>query len=158
MFSYQLQMRAKKRCSRCGVEKPVGDFYRRWDSGLPRSECKVCQAAGAGVRWVAYAVANPKRVMLSLARQRARGANVPFDLHEDDFEIPTHCPVLGVELRSGRGRRGPTDASPTLDRIVPSLGYVPGNVIVVSWRANRLKSDGTMDELVKVVAFYCTMG
>lgn len=35
----------------------------------------------------------------------------------------------------------------SLDRIVPSLGYVPGNVAVISHRANRIKSDATADEL-----------
>lgn len=92
--------------------------------------------------------------MLKLARQRARSALVPFDLREDDFEIPKTCPVLGIELCHGQGRRGPNDRSPTLDRIVPTLGYVRGNVIVVSWRANRLKSDARMRELTCIVDFY----
>ena len=92
--------------------------------------------------------------MLKLARQRARAAGVAFDLREDDFTIPKLCPVLGIELSHGKGRRGPTDSSPTLDRIVPSRGYVRGNVVVVSWRANRLKSDGTIAELARIVDFY----
>jgi hypothetical protein len=34
---------------------------------------------------------------------------------------------------------------------VPSLGYVRGNVEVISWRANSLKRDGTLDEMEKLV-------
>lgn len=38
-------------------------------------------------------------------------------------------------------------ASPSLDKIIPSLGYVPGNVRIISARANLLKNDATVDEL-----------
>jgi hypothetical protein len=34
-----------------------------------------------------------------------------------------------------------------VDRIVPRRGYVRGNVAVISMRANRLKSNMTLDEL-----------
>ena len=46
------------------------------------------------------------------------------------------------------------DNSPTLDRIVPELGYVPGNVAVISWKANRLKGNNTDPELFEKVAKY----
>lgn len=46
------------------------------------------------------------------------------------------------------------DGSPTIDRIINDLGYVKGNVIVISWRANRIKSDATLAELKAIVAFY----
>lgn len=88
------------------------------------------------------------------ARLRARLAGVPFEIEIADIQIPAKCPVLDVALVLNRGRRGPRDSSPTLDRIVPSLGYVRGNIIVVSWRANRLKSDATMDELERIVDWY----
>lgn len=92
--------------------------------------------------------------MFQAARKRARLAGVPFDLVESDIEIPQCCPVLGIPLVVSSGRKGPRDASPTIDRFVPSLGYVRGNVGVISWRANRLKSDGTTDELMRIVDFY----
>jgi hypothetical protein len=38
--------------------------------------------------------------------------------------------------------------SPSLDRIDPSRGYIPGNVQVISNRANLLKRDGTLREIV----------
>lgn len=92
--------------------------------------------------------------MFLAARKRARIVGVPFDLDVTDIEIPARCPVLGMPLTLHHGRRGPRDSSPTLDRVVPSLGYVRGNVIVVSWRANRLKSDATMEELSRIVEWY----
>ena len=49
----------------------------------------------------------------------------------NDLVFPERCPVLNIPLLS-TGKR--TDNSPSLDRIIPSLGYVPGNVKVISWK------------------------
>jgi hypothetical protein len=45
-----------------------------------------------------------------------------------------------------------------MDKIVPSKGYVKGNVIVVSKRANQIKSDATVAEIMKVAEFYGQFG
>lgn len=63
--------------------------------------------------------------------------------------IPEYCPVLGIRLERGIGQL--TDASPTVDAIIPELGYVPCNIAVISHRANRLKSDGTLAEHEQLV-------
>lgn len=68
--------------------------------------------------------------------------------------IPTHCPVLGIELKSGRENK---DANISIDRIVPDLGYVVGNIIIVSFLANRLRSNATVDQLVRVATVYNTL-
>lgn len=68
--------------------------------------------------------------------------------------IPTRCPVLGIPLSHGTGRNGSHAGSPTLDRLVPAFGYVPGNVLVVSSLANSIKSDGTPDQIRRVADFY----
>lgn len=99
---------------------------------------------------------NPKGYMLSRARCRARVANVPFDLTADDFEIPIYCPIfsdLKLEFSSGSVR---PDNCPSLDRIEPEKGYVKGNVAVISMRANRIKSDGTLEELEAIVSYLKT--
>ncbi len=83
--------------------------------------------------------------MLSDARCRARQFEVPFDLTENDVLIPDVCPVFGTTLESGIGKK--TWNSPTLDRFIPSLGYVRDNVAVISARANTLKSNATLEEI-----------
>lgn len=87
------------------------------------------------------------------AKKRAKGKGVPFEITKDDIVVPEFCPVLGIKLERGRGARGYIDSSPSLDRIVPELGYVPGNVAVISMRANRIKNDATAEELAAVLAF-----
>lgn len=66
--------------------------------------------------------------------------------------VPEVCPVFGTTLVKSTGRA--TDASPSLDRKVPLDGYVPGNVVVVSLKANRIKSDSSLEELRQLVDFY----
>jgi hypothetical protein len=66
----------------------------------------------------------------------------------DDVVVPDRCPVLGIPLVVGVGVVGPN--SPTLDKIIPALGYVPGNVVVISHRANSIKHNATSTELFAV--------
>lgn len=93
------------------------------------------------------------RRLLALAKHRAKTRGIPFALTEQDIDIPVFCPVLGLRLKRGTGK-GPIDSSPTLDRIDNSHGYVPGNVLVVSARANRLKGDAGWSELARIAGFY----
>ena len=47
-----------------------------------------------------------------------------------------------------------TEGSPSVDRIDPNGGYVRGNIVVVSWRANRLKGNAMVNELRAIADFY----
>ena len=68
------------------------------------------------------------------------------------LDLPDYCPVLGIELsyngfpgaKPGWSRR---DSSPSIDRVDSRLGYTPENIQIISWRANRIKNDGTPEEL-----------
>lgn len=92
------------------------------------------------------------RYLLWQARSRARARGLECTIELEDVVVPTHCPVLGIELTRGVGRA--TDSSAQLDRIHNHKGYVKGNVIVVSCRANRLKSDSNVEELRRIVQYY----
>lgn len=101
-----------------------------------------------------YNTKHNARIMLWSAKKRAQEKELPFDLTEDDIVIPDKCPVLGIKLEAQYGRGGLASNSPSLDRIYPWLGYVKGNVIVISHRANRLKNDATPYELHRIASFY----
>jgi hypothetical protein len=96
-------------------------------------------------------MSNPKNQMLTSARQRAKRDGVPFDLSLDDFEIPKKCPVFDVPFGFGTRRYHPW--APTLDKTEPDLGYVKGNVQVISHRANMLKGNASLSELKQLVAY-----
>lgn len=87
---------------------------------------------------------DPRRPMLVSAKARAKAKGLPFRLTLDDIPIPAVCPVLGIPIRMSDGRHG--DHSPTIDRINARYGYVRWNVRVISYRANNLKSNMTIEE------------
>lgn len=101
------------------------------------------------------AVRNPDLRMLNSAKRAAKEKGLNFNLTVEDTQVPAWCPALGIKLVSKIGPR--RNNSPSLDRIVPSLGYVKGNVVVVSWLANRIKTDATTDQLLRVARFYARL-
>lgn len=96
---------------------------------------------------------NPNYYYLNNARARAKQFGVPFSLGIADLDfitIPETCPYLGIPIFKGSGGKS-SENSPSLDRIIPSLGYVRGNVEFISARANRLKNDASLEELERIV-------
>lgn len=89
-----------------------------------------------------------KKQMLANAKFRANRDGLPFNIDISDFDIPELCPVLSLPLKSNKGKQ--EDNSPTLDRVVCHLGYVSGNVRVISHKANKFKSNASLHELWKV--------
>ena len=75
-----------------------------------------------------------------------------FNIEIEDVIIPEECPVLGIPLKVLSG----SDNSPTLDRVDNRLGYIRGNVAVISHRANTIKNSASIEELEKVIK-YCRL-
>ena len=93
-----------------------------------------------------YKRAHREQTALVRARRRAVKSGVAFSLTAADLPpVPDSCPALGVPFQCGDGH--PMPESLTLDRINPALGYVPGNVIWLSHRANAMKQDATLEQL-----------
>jgi hypothetical protein len=89
------------------------------------------------------------------AKSRAKNKNVPFTITVKYLRemAGDYCPVFGHKFVWGRSRLGKgktTGDSPSIDRIIPELGYVPGNVVFISHNANRIKNDATEKELYAV--------
>lgn len=135
-----------KCCTGCKKDLPRSMFtlMRHHVDGLS-SVCREC----ASKRSAANEKREPRARMLRCARARAKKKGFQFAITIDDIVIPTHCPVLGIPLFPGKGTF--TDNSPSLDRINNDLGYISGNVRVISYRANSLKSDGTLTEMKLII-------
>lgn len=96
---------------------------------------------------------HPAERMVKASRQRARRLGLEHTITAVDLgDLPRICPALGIEIDYGRDTWG--DNSPSIDRIDNARGYVPGNVVVVSMRANRLKSNASTEELCRLAVFY----
>lgn len=93
----------------------------------------------------------PKHKIWERSKRRARKNGTVFDLTIFDIpDIPKNCPVFGIKLQPNN-IAGPLDTSPSIDRIIPELGYIKGNIRIISNRANRLRADATLEELMYLV-------
>ena len=84
---------------------------------------------------------NKSYPMWDAAKTRSKAKGIEFLIVLDDIVIPEFCPYLGIPITKSKIKS--SDNSPTLDRIDSSKGYIPGNVEVISMRANVIKNSGT---------------
>jgi len=89
------------------------------------------------------------------AKYRAKQRNLSFTISKEDIETPKYCPVLGLEISYTNPKL--MYSSPTLDKIDNTKGYTKSNVRTISWRANQIKNDGTLEEF-KMIRDYLKRG
>jgi hypothetical protein len=149
-------------CNKCGLSKPIHEFYWKNKRNHFELECKKCKCLhNKEYNFKNKEIRNKKNrdkhkedgriSLLHSARARAIKKNVPFTITINDIVIPRVCPILGIPLIHGDGKV--IKNSPTLDRIIPEKGYIPGNIQVISFYANTIKSDATVEELFKVANY-----
>lgn len=156
-----------RQCKRCKKERPIQEFYNEkrcldckkyydeyYATHTEQEKARATRSQNKDRnRTNTYKRdrnrARPVNIILQQARQRAKIKDVPFDITVDDIEVPTVCPVLGIPLCVNEKHAKANSIS--LDRIVPELGYVKGNVAVISYKANTIKSNATVEELEKVL-------
>jgi len=139
-------------CQGCEREKPIEDFPKRKDrSGRRRPYCLECAKKGNRSRYAFHRKNNPFRHRCSRAKTRAKALGVSFDLDPEYLENmwTGECPVLGLPINIVTDRSDEMAAE--LDRFVPELGYVKGNVHWLSRRINRLKNNVTVTELKDLI-------
>ena len=147
-----------KKCSKCLAELPLDSFAARKKNsrdGL-NGFCKIC-INRKNYNWK---LKNPINClcsnMLAQAKRRAKANGRAFDLTLEYLQhlVVPHCPVLGTELVWEYGHGFGLGAhSPSLDRIDNSLGYVKGNVAIISHRANSMKNAATAEELQAILNY-----
>ena len=130
-----------KICIKCGIEKSLDNFTLRKDTGKYRGVCHEC-------RRKEY---RENKEVNKQTKERAKEKNIPFNIDVSDIIIPKKCPVFGFDLVIGTKDK---QKSPSLDRIIPEKGYVKGNIIVVSLKANTMKSNATIEEIKNLYDFY----
>lgn len=96
-----------------------------------------------------------QRRLFENAKKRASKQGIPFDITIDDIIVPDVCPVFKVPFVWGEGIN---DYSPSLDKIRPELGYVPGNIKVICNMANRIKSNANSDQVKQVLEYLLEHG
>ena len=145
-----------KVCSKCRLEKPKSEFSPRPERRCGvYSSCKACKANFRSKRHYERRADDPHEYWVVRTRigvkDRASKAAVHFELTDDDLRVLLEesrlcCAYCDKQLDFH------TDVSdrwnaPSLDRIVPSKGYVLENVTICCYRCNMIKSEATADEL-----------
>ena len=133
-----------KECSKCFNEKPYIDYRfrgRGWKSpnGLFRqAACRNCE----NQKQKDKRDEDPVHRLFLLSKRRAKRDNLNFDLTKDYIKSiwpkNNKCPIFDTEFLSGIENK---DKLPTIDKIIPLKGYIIGNVAIISFLANRMKSD-----------------
>jgi hypothetical protein len=106
---------------------------------------------------------NPKGYWASASiqriKKRAQEISVPFDLTREWLfdNTPELCPVFGTKF-TFFGNQNVWECSPTLDRLSPQKGYTIDNVIVISMKANVIKSAYGSPDIFKVATWLAEKG
>ena len=134
----------EKKCSKCFKIKGYIHYRfrgRGWKSsnGLYRqASCRDCE----NQRQKDKRDDNPIHRLFLLARRRAKRDNLDFNLTEDYIKSiwpkNNKCPIFDTEFLSGWENK---KKLPTIDKVIPEKGYVIGNVAIISFLANQMKSD-----------------
>ena len=132
--------------------------FRGSEKTLHYPVCKSCEALKMKDRYTN----NPVPQMLSNAKIRAKQKGVPFKITADDIRsiwpADNKCPVLKVKFDMGYskvlGKKKDKTYAPSLDRVIPKLGYVPGNILITCDIVNRVKQDASIEILEQVYKFY----
>lgn len=137
-------------CNKCKSWKIKTDFNFR-KNGI--RNCKLCENKyrRANMQRIneyakKYKKQNIANSLLYSARSRAKQSGIQINIDIEDIIIPDYCPVLGIQISINSHKNN----SPSLDRIFPELGYTKENVRVISWRANWIKNNSTIEEIEKL--------
>ena len=133
-------------CVECGRMLPFSMYHKHKACKFGvNSVCKECRKPKSKK---SYAGRTTEEKLLDGAKQRAKTYNRDFNLEVSDIIIGNVCPVLKQPFGKSN-----TEMAPTLDRINNGYGYVKGNVRVISKKANRLKSNASIEDVEKVLDY-----
>lgn len=121
--------------------------HKRWKLRNPE-QAKLSEKKRA----LNFKVNNPVGTILKRIRQRAKSRGLECTLTQEDIKIPEFCPVLGIPIEVGNSK-GTHPNSASVDRVDNSKGYTPDNICIISWRANSIKRDASLEELEKIVKY-----
>ena len=94
-----------------------------------------------------------KKIKTMSTSQGRRNLSV-YDIYKScNFSPPQTCPITKRKIDWRVFGKRHTQDSPTLDKIVPSLGYVSGNIKIISHLGNTLKSSNSIETLRNTIQY-----
>lgn len=134
-----------KRCGKCKNVKMYSEFRKNKNSAFGLSYfCKQCDKSRIYNR-------DRRKILINAAKKRAKEKKIDFNITVEDIILPKFCPILGIELEFND--TCVKDNSYSIDRIDSSMGYVAGNIQIISFKANTIKNNASIEELEKIVNY-----
>jgi len=130
-------------CTTCLRYLPYLNFHRH--SQCVKGYNVVCKECRKPISKNNYANKSLEYNLWHRAKTRAKERNIPFNIEISDIRVPKCCPVFYTKFEVNNHK---TCAS--IDRIIPELGYVKGNIQIISNRANMIKGDASVKDIEKV--------
>lgn len=165
-------------CLQCKIEKTLDNFefiedlerHHTWCNDCKILKLKPYKQAINRLRYLSkkknrkknheaqlrYQKKYPEKQLLARAKTRSNERGHRFNLDISDIKIPEYCPILGLKLITRSDPDDPTtlDHVASIDKIVSELGYVKGNVQIISYRANQLKNDASVEEMELITKWF----
>jgi hypothetical protein len=135
----------------CGIKKQMSysSIVRENEKGWIKS-CGCNRAKMHAKRLTTHGMKGTLELsLLDGAKRRAKNKKLKLDITVFDIKIPDLCPLLNIPIYKKGGKI--TDNSPSLDRINPKGGYTKGNIWVISYKANAVKNNCSLNELELLV-------
>lgn len=162
-----------KHCYRCSTDLPLSAFTKNKQAadGL-QSKCRECDKKYQAKRRI-----DNKEYLLKYGRNYQKNRRTNFDYRlqmllnaskqratakgrehtitlkdlQDKYPKDGKCPIFGIELKFNT--TGFNDTSPSIDRIDATKGYTKDNIQIISWKANSIKRNATLEELILLVNY-----
>ena len=135
-----------RKCTKCQELKLFSEFHKHKDCALGiNTVCKICRKPLSTNQWQKT---THEYKIWSRTKSRAKLKGLEFNITVQDIVIPDVCPVFNVPFDSNS-----LDFTASIDRIDSSKGYTKENIQIISNKANRIKSNATKEEILKVLNY-----
>ena len=126
---------SKRYCEECYKERRRVAARKHYANGQPESRRLAAERQKQRVK-----DSDQYRLFLS-AKHRARQVGLEFNIKQEDIVVPEVCPVFKIPFIKN------SEYTASIDRIDSTKGYVKGNIQILSWKANTMKSNASEEEL-----------
>lgn len=142
--------RIKQLCKRWNIDA----FGIRQEANQKEHADKMFQKFGdnwSDMEWRRSYIYQAMKAKYRQKKANSKNRGIPFTLDFGYLTFPETCPILGIELDYFNEEQKAN--SPSFDCVHPELGYVNGNVFIISMRANRIKNDGSAEEHLAIAKY-----
>jgi hypothetical protein len=139
-------------CYKCQVRQPISNFQTQYNGKYINTQCKKCVNKNHLANTYATEIGRFRERARSL-RKRCKANGIPCDI-DAEYLMELYKKQNGLCFYSDYplqvlGRNLPKNQRVSLDKVIPELGYIKGNVVLCIDRINSMKYNATLEEMKK---------